>query len=288
MNPISILINQESCTKCTKCVKVCPSKIFSFSKEEKKVNTSNEESCIKCGHCVCACESSSITHSIFPQKSIHSIDYTKLPTPEQMLLLTKVRRSNRAFTKEEISSQALNMILEAAHRAPTASNSQTVQFTVITSPEKLKIVSEFTLDTFIGIAKKLENPLLKPILKRLMAPIYRYVPIFHRLVEQYKLGNDMILRGATALIFIHTPKNSKFGCQDANLAYQNGSLMAETLGISQFYTGFVCSALQQGDADKLYKELGINGKVHAGLALGMPQFRFQNYVDRDEIVVDKL
>lgn len=98
----------------------------------------------------------------------------------------------------------------------------------------------------------------------------------------------MILRNATALILIHTPGNSRFGCQDANLAYQNGSLMAESLGVSQFYTGFVCSAIHQDKQGKLAKILGIQGKIHAGMALGMPAFEFPNYIDKKDIEVNRM
>ena len=72
------------------------------------------------------------------------------------------------------------------------------------------------------------------------------------------------------------------------MAYQNGSLMAESLGVSQFYTGFVCSAIQQDKQEKLVKLLGIQGKIHAGMALGMPAFRFPNYIDKKDIEVNRL
>ena len=74
----------------------------------------------------------------------------------------------------------------------------------------------------------------------------------------------------------------------ANLAYQNGSLMAESLGVAQFYTGFVCSAVEQDRNRRLAKMLGISGKIRAGMALGIPAFRYPNYIDRKDINVTKL
>ena len=158
------------------------------------------------------------------------------------MLLCKARRSNRAFTAKPVPEETLDRILEAAHRAPTASNLQRVAFTLVTDPEKLHAISAFTVGVFASILRKLENPLLKPVLKRIAPQLYGYVPHFKRLISEFDKGNDLILRGATAVILIHTPSESRFGCQDANLAYQNGSLMAESLGVAQFYTGFVCSA----------------------------------------------
>ena len=200
------------------------------------------------------------------------------------MLVCKARRSNRAFSTRPIPREMLEQIIEAAHRAPTASNMQQVHFTLVTDPKQLNAISRFTLDVFNSAAKKLKNPILKPILKRIMPDAYRYLPVFDRLKREYANGHDMILRGATAALFIHTPKNSRFGSADANLAYQNGSLMAECLGVNQFYMGFVCTAIHQENKGTLANMLGINGTIHAAMALGMPEFRFSNYIDKKDTI----
>ncbi|GBU08218.1 hypothetical protein AwDysgo_15490 [Bacteroidales bacterium] len=234
------------------------------------------------------CPSASVHHSIFPAGKVHPINYLQYPSAEQVMLLCKSRRSNRAFSSKAIPSESLDLILEAAHRAPTASNMQGVEFTLVTSPEKLRLISEFTIGIFSSSAKKLSNPLLKPLLKVIMSDAYAYLPAFNRLSQEFEKGNDLILRKASAVIFIHTPSTSRFGCEDANLAYQNGSLMAESLGVSQFYTGFVCSAMKQSGGGKLAQELGIEGSIHAGMALGMPSFKYPNFIDKQDIVVRKI
>ena len=136
--------------------------------------------------------------------------------------------------------------------------------------------------------KKLKNPVLKPLLKPLLKGVYRYVPVFERLLREDRAENDPILRHATALLFIHTPESNRFGCEDCNLAYQNASLMAESLGVSQVYMGFVMSAVKQDNKRGLAKSLGIDGHIHAIMALGMPAFRYPNYIDRKDIKVTKL
>ncbi len=278
-------IDTQRCIRCGRCARVCPSKIFVQPAEGENIRMERKESCIVCGHCVAACPVGAVVHSEFPAGKVHRIDRTQLPTPEQVMLLCKARRSNRAFTSEPVPLQALDLILEAAHRAPTASNLQQVEFTLVTDPDKLRRVSRFTIDTFASVVRKLENPLLRPLLGRLLPDVYRYLPNFHRLIDEYARGNDLILRGATALVLIHTPASSRFGCQDANLAYQNASLMAESLGVSQFYTGFVCSAAGQDKKGKLNALFGIRGKIHAGMALGMPRFHYPNYIDKKPLKV---
>ncbi len=279
---MDILLNIEetSCIRCGRCVAVCPSRIFTQAQPRGAVGTRNIETCIVCGHCVAACPTSSVRHSAFPSAKVHPIDRSAMPSPEQVMLLCKARRSNRAFKAEPVPREKLEQIVEAAHRAPTASNMQQVAFTLVTDPEKLRQVTNITLDIFGGVLRKLENPLLKPILRRMLPQVYRYLPTFHRLIEEQANGNDLVLRGATALLFVHTPESSRFGRADANLAYENGSLMAESLGVSQFYTGFVCSAIEQDRNGRMKKLLGIQGTIHAGMALGMPAFLFPNYIDK--------
>lgn len=281
-------VRAESCIRCGKCVRVCPSKIFTQPTSGGEIGLQGIGSCIVCGHCVAVCPTGSVEHGDFPPQKVHPVDRELLPSPEQVMLLCKARRSNRAFTAKPVPEETLDRILEAAHRAPTASNLQRVAFTLVTDPEKLHAISAFTVGVFASILRKLENPLLKPVLKRIAPQLYGYVPHFKRLISEFDKGNDLILRGATAVILIHTPSESRFGCQDANLAYQNGSLMAESLGVAQFYTGFVCSAVEQDRNRRLAKMLGISGKIRAGMALGIPAFRYPNYIDRKDINVTKL
>lgn len=281
-------VRAESCIRCGKCVRVCPSKIFTQPASGGEIGLQGIGSCIVCGHCVAVCPTGSVEHGDFPPQKVHPVDRELLPSPEQVMLLCKARRSNRAFTAKPVPEETLDRILEAAHRAPTASNLQRVAFTLVTDPEKLHAISAFTVGVFASILRKLENPLLKPVLKRIAPQLYGYVPHFKRLISEFDKGNDLILRGATAVILIHTPSESRFGCQDANLAYQNGSLMAESLGVAQFYTDFVCSAVEQDRNRRLAKMLGISGKIRAGMALGIPAFRYPNYIDRKDINVTKL
>ena len=277
---ITLIIDETTCIRCGHCAAVCPSQIFTQAGPREAVGTRNIQTCIACGHCVAACPTASVIHSAFPETTVHSVDRNAMPAPEQVMLLIKARRSNRAFAREPVPREKLEQIVEAAHRAPTASNMQQVSFTVVTDPEKLRQITLITLDIFGGVLRKLENPLLKPLLRRMLPGVYHYLPVFRRLIDEQAKGNDLILRGATAVLFIHTPSASRFGHADANLAYENGSLMAESLGISQFYTGFICSAIEQDHRNRFKELLGIEGKIQAGMALGIPAFRFPNYIDK--------
>ncbi|MFR5870634.1 MAG: hypothetical protein ACLUEV_02380 [Alistipes sp.] len=52
--------------------------------------------------------------------------------------------------------------------------------------------------------------------------------------------------------------------------------MAESLGVAQFYTGFVCSAVEQDRNRRLAKMLGISGR-YAPEWRSAAAFRYRNY-----------
>ncbi len=282
---VTLTIQQDRCIRCMKCVTVCPSRIFSLNKAAKAIEVNHVDTCISCGHCVAVCPEDAVCHSHFPAGKVHPVDAGLLPTPEQMMLLCRSRRSNRAISNHPIPEEYLQQILEAAHRAPTGSNVQEVKFVLVTNPVLLHQISEFTLGVFDGLLKFLRRTLLLPLIKRMAPEMGKYVPVFDRMSADFKQGDDQVLRKATAVLFIYTPKGERMGVLDANLAYQNASLMAECLGVCQFYTGFVLNAagMKKGKLEKL---LGIDGQVHAGMAMGMPLFKYPNYIDRKEIEVE--
>lgn len=284
----TICIETSICIKCSKCVKVCPVYIFSQKHSKAEVTLSNMSSCILCGHCVDVCPTSAISHSEFPESKIHDIKREILPQPEQVLELLRARRSNRAASSSPVPNEFLNKIVEAAHLAPTASNMQEVSFTLVTSPDLLKKISDLTIECFEENYRKISNPIIKPFLGMIDPSLKDVASQIKTVIDIYKSGTNNILREAKAVLFIHTPQKSRFGVQDSNMAYQNGSLMAESLGVAQFYTGFVCVASRMDKKDRLVNLLKIKGEIHAGMALSMPSFLFTRYSDRKPLNLNEL
>lgn len=280
---IKINIENDTCTRCGKCVKVCPAYILIQNKPMADIGQQNIQSCIACGHCVAACPTDSVIHSEFPQDKVHKLNRDILPTSEQVLELCKARRSNRSFLSSAVPEDYLQQIIEAAHLAPTASNGQEVCFTLVTNSDLLKQISEITINTFEGIVKKVSNPFIKPFLGLISPDAKGASAKLSPVIAKHRSGSDAILRNAKAVLFIYTPASSNFGRQDANLAYQNASLMAESLGVSQFYTGYVCIGVDLDKKRHLEQLLGIDGKIHAGMALSMPAFKFPKYIDRKDL-----
>ena len=202
---LTLRIENKSCIACGKCVQVCPAGIVVRSTDGKGIEAVRTDRCIGCGHCVDVCPTGSVIHSDFPPQRVHTVDTGRLPAPEQVLELIRSRRSNRALTPHPIPDEALQRIVEAARYAPTASNSRQVSFTLVTEPEQLRRIADFTVGVFASTARKLLHPVVRTLLKPLRPDLYRYAARFAEIEREHEAGNDPILRRATALLIIHTP-----------------------------------------------------------------------------------
>ena len=283
MGNVSLRIDATRCVHCGKCAWVCPSEILRQEVKGGEIQVHHREECSACRHCVAVCGAEAIQHSSFPAGSTHPIDYDHLPSPAQLLALMQARRSNRALTNRPVPHEALARIVEAATLAPTATNARLLSFTVVTDPQKLRAVADCTIQVCDRLANLLLNPVVKCLVKPFQPELYeKYAPMFVSLKEAYAKGEDPILRKATALLVIHSPKSNRFGAEEANLAYQNASLMAESMGISQIYMGFVLTAIRQAKKGAFARLLGIDGEVFALMGLGMPAFRYPRAVDHQE------
>ncbi len=274
-----IEIEYSLCIKCNACVEVCPS--HTLINGLSRVEVESPMGCIVCGHCVAICPKMAISHNCFGADKIHSIQQPQIDANE-LLNLIRLRRSNRTFTDKRIAQQHIDMIIEAAYRAPTASNIQGVKFILVRDKKTISKLIDLTINHYKSLLRLIDNPIIRPIAIAVNPTIERYLKTFKRVIEERKNGNDPILRGSTTLLLIYTDNGVRFGREDANLAYQNGSLMAESIGIAQVYTGFLCSVSRS--SKKINRLLNIkNGTIHAGMALGIPRRIFQNYIDKRDI-----
>ncbi|MCC8154586.1 MAG: nitroreductase family protein, partial [Tannerellaceae bacterium] len=206
----SLSVDHSTCIKCGKCVRLCPASIFVQQEVTGEVEVTHPETCIKCGHCVAICPTDSVKHSVFPPEKVHAFDRDNLPEPEKVMLLIKSRRSNRAFSKKPVPDELLDLIVEAAYRTPTASNKQELEFTLVTDPEKLRLLIQYTVDIFEEKIKNINRPLVKSVVSRVTPEAYQMVFRLNGLIEMTKYVKDLILRGATAEIFIHSSKEHDY------------------------------------------------------------------------------
>jgi hypothetical protein len=113
------------------------------------------------------------------------------------------------------------------------------------------------------------------------------LPGFKRMTRQYDSGEDPILRRAPALLVFHARQTIGFADVNAQLALQNASVVAHSLGIGHFYTGWVLAPCRAPRARAWNRRipdlLGIpaENQLYGALALGHSIPRFKNLIERN-------
>ena len=280
----NIAIDPARCVHCNHCAGECPSSVFAVGEKGTAPRVARVGSCIGCGHCVALCLSGAISHSNFPEGTVHRINSGILPGPDALMELFRARRSARAFLDKPVPGELLERIIEAARLAPTAHNDQGTQYTVVQDAAARKQIVDMTA-AFLGqTAKALRNPVKRAIFGLLdpngVKSAWGMVGSFESVAQAALEGNDMVLRGAPCVLFFHADPAITKPDQSAQLAVQNATLMCETLGLSSFYTGFVVAACARGVRFPALANLPAGHRVYAGMAIGYPKYAFQQWPDR--------
>ena len=140
-------INRETCVKDGICADVCPGGLIRFEEGcYPKPVFGADEACIDCGHCVAACPTGSITQrEIAVARCAPTQKELQLST-EQLEALLKSRRSIRVYKKKSVSKNDISKLIDIARYAPTAHNSQCVEWLVLGNVEKLRKYSGIVVD----------------------------------------------------------------------------------------------------------------------------------------------
>jgi len=245
-----ITVDESRCVGCELCVKDCPTKTMQMRGDKAIVTT---QDCIKCGHCQAICPEYAVTISGFadvpePITPAMRVDATAL------LGQLKVRRSVRRFTARPIEPELIAQIIEAGRYTPTGTNKQGVSYTVLQ-----KNLADY------------EAPSI-----RLFRRLKRVIDVVYSGFRAIEIDDHFLFKNATAVIVIKGADEV-----DAALAASSMELMAQSLGLGVFYSGFFSMITRV--SGKLRKQLGIRRgeKAVTTLVLGYPAVRYQRTVQRE-------
>ncbi len=285
-----ITIDHDRCTKDGLCERVCPKNIFLQQGKLTTPEVLEKEFCIACGQCVGICAQGAIFHSEFPSERISPIQFAEMPTTEQVMTLLKTRRSIRAFRDKPIEKVTIEKIIDGARFAPSGHNSQSTEFLVVRDRGVLSEVSALVVDYLRFEIKRFANPVFRTVAlmadRALAESGLNEIPGFKRLIKLYESGADPVLFGAPALLVFHARRTVGFADVNAQLALQNASLVAHSMGIGHFYTGWVVSTCRAPMASawnrRMSRLIGIptGNTMHGALALGYPVPKFKNMIER--------
>lgn len=254
-----IIVDENSCTRCGICVKICPSGIIGPVDEDHLPQMQEEYSshCMYCGHCEVFCPSQALTLNLRHEEKVSLQAGAGTIFPEDMAVYLKKRRSVRHYTAEPVPREKILEVLDIARYAASGTNGQPVEWLVVHDPEKVRKVAELTIEWM----KSLVNT---------PHPMSGYVPA---LISAWEQGHDVICRDAPHLLFAHIPEESPIAPVDAIIALTHFDIAAPAFGIGTCWAGFVAAAATF--YEPLQKELSLPAgrKFAYAMMFGYPQYR---------------
>lgn len=253
-----ITVDTKACKKDGACIAVCPSRALSLN--EQGFPEKRNGSCILCGHCVAVCPHGALQHDGLPHERMMRAP-RRLPRPRTIDAFLSSRRSVREFKDQQVPKKTLEAILDVARRAPTATNSQKLQWLVVDGAEKVHELSAETIRWMHGSGA---------------AP---------RMLQQWEQGYDPILRGAPVVIMACTPTEYEWGKQDCAIAVTFLELAAEARGLGICWAGLLTRVA--GVHAPLRKLLSVPPwyTVHGGAMLGQRKYAYRQVPPRKPLSV---
>lgn len=269
-----IVINPELCIKCKKCESDCTSLAISID------SFTVDATCIACGHCVAICDSKAITMS-----SNQIVDLqNNIPTPEQFYNLSTHTRTCRHFTSKQVDSEILKQLIDNISHCPSASNTRRVELTVITNPDTIKKLNDYTAGNLLRLFKKVTNPIISNVIglfisKAEVKKIGAYRELFEKKIAK---NTDNITYKAPVVIIFHGPKQKTGMLQiDADIWATYTSLYSSTFGLGTCFNGFIVKALKKHKRAKIEFGIPANHDVFISLLIGYPQYSYSNETSRN-------
>jgi nitroreductase/NAD-dependent dihydropyrimidine dehydrogenase PreA subunit len=283
-----IVIDSTLCKGDGLCSTVCKFGVFRQVKsgEVPVVKDESRTRCIGCGQCVAICPRGAISHETYPDGSINAVSKDLIPGYEQVLELIRTRRSKRLFKDQPVEQELIDKILDAARFAPSGHNAQGTEFVVVQGSEHVKKVAGLAADGMRSLASPFKSPVGRMIMRMIMGRrgadyVGNLAPELDHLAKAFDNGQDVILHEAPLLVLFSADRVSDFmAAINANLALQNATLAAESLGIGSFYTGFIVMASRRSNAIAEYVGLPETHTIYGGLALGYPRLSFNRWPER--------
>jgi nitroreductase/NAD-dependent dihydropyrimidine dehydrogenase PreA subunit len=259
---ITLEVNKKACNGDGRCVEVCPVKILKMDEKERVpvFIPGGGDLCINCGHCFASCPTAAIKLSTMDPKDALRLDSSKLPSPEQVELFLKGRRSIRLYKDEPVAKETIEKLLDISRYAPSGINRQPVYWAVLSGKDKVHALGD--------IVSKWMEELIKQ--KSPLAESLR----FERLVETWKAGTDRICRGAPCIITAYGLKDDPMAPQSCTIACEYLELAAFGLGLGACWAGYVHMAINMSEEAR--KFVGISSRASAGgaMMIGYSKYRY--------------
>lgn len=258
-----ITVNEEKCIKCGMCVAECPTAVLKLEATGPK--EVNPNACIECGHCVAVCPKEAIDNKKSPLAMQSEIGEIKKLNSEEAKNFIRSRRSIRSYKNIPVEREKLLELVDVAHLAPTASNSQGISYLIVDDKETIELAVQECINWFDN------NETLSKA--------------FAGMISGYRNNKvDSILRDAPSIILTLADKDFRNGRENSILSLSYLELYAPSLGLGSCWAGLfeICA---RSDNSPMYKIFNIpeKKKITGVVMVGYPKNSFKRFTERQPL-----
>jgi len=251
-----------------------------------------------CSHCyaVCKFDAVSFGHELesiefktfeYKEKVLGSADISQ----ELLVNLFRSRRSIRKYKNEEIDDDVIRDLIEFAVTAPSGSNCQEWEFTIINGREKVWDFAGRLKEFFEKINKLAANKFTRylsvPFMGKTLINYYRdHYESVELAIKESEIGVDLLFHGAPCVIIVHGPTEGSTPVEDATYAAYNICMLAHYMRLGTCLIGFAVEALNRSPDIKAELDIYEKNRIHAVIAIGKPALSFSRHALRKNYSVE--
>ena len=266
------LVNENKCTGCGYCVAECPIGILSMNGNSvPELVPDGVEFCVSCGHCLAVCPQGAFSINGIDPGDCAEVNNGFALSSEQVSNLIRSRRSIRVYQDERVPRDTFEKLIDTVRYAPTASNSQLVQWLIIDSSNEIRHLAGMTIDYLRELLSTTDNA----------KKAYRYLT----LVKDWDNGIDRIFRRAPALVIAHAPSAYNVATVDCSIALSFLDLAAPPLGLGTCWAGFFMLAIAQSQLLQKRIALPQGNSCFGAMMVGFPKYVYHRIPQRKVAVI---
>lgn len=155
-----------------------------------------------------------------------------------------------------------------------------VSFTLVTEPEQLRRIADFTVGVFASTARKLLHPVVRTLLKPLRPDLYRYAARFAEIEREHKAGNDPDLTQGDCPAHHPYARFQPIRMRGCESGLPERIADGRVAGRESDLHGIRPHGRPHGQEKCVRTDCRHNGPPQAIMALGIPAFRYSKYTER--------
>ncbi len=267
-----ITIDNSKCLRCSRCVRDCIAGLLVPGSDGIPFMPSeNEKLCINCQHCLAICPAGAVNCNGVSADECAAPG--KLPAPEEMFNLLRMRRSCRLYKDENIAPETMSVLKNALAWTPTGCNNHKLFFYIVENKDEMEF---FRKETF---------KMLKFLIKSGILGFF--FPRFKRFFAAVMAGKDVVYRSAPHMIVAASPKDAPCKEADPWIALSYFDLLAQSFGLGSCWCGFAVRAFKWSSRMKKHIQLPPGYQVGAVMLFGNPELSYARATKPENFNLEK-